>query len=159
MTRKPKFLFDECSLGRPTAKALEQLLGFSPDEAEIAHVIDKYGEGATDEEWIPQAASEGWIIVTADAGKHKSKGEKLPIVCEKFAVTHIVFSRAVNRFSSFGRQRAIIDNWEGLVKTAEAPPGSRFSIRLANPKTGRTTLVLVKQPDVPKGKTQGQLFP
>lgn len=158
MTQNPKFLFDECSLGRPSVKALKQLVGFSGDDAEVAHVIDKYGTGAIDEEWIPQASEEGYTIITADAGKHRSKGEKLPIVCEQYRVTHIIFSRALNRFSSFGRQRAIVDNWEQLVKTAEAPNGSRYSLRVTNVKTGRTTLIHVSSPEDSGEKEQKVLF-
>lgn len=156
MTRV-KFLFDECALGVPALAAIRNVLKFNPQTAELDHVISRFGAGAKDDDWIPTAAIEGWIVVTADSGRHKSRGGKLPLLCEQFGVTHIVMSTAVNKLSSFGRQRAIIDNWEAMVGVADEPRGSRFSLRMVGSQ-GRTTLVFVKCPEPGTGKVQQELF-
>lgn len=152
-----KFLFDECALGAPAVAAIQTVLKFSPQTAELDHVITRFGAGANDDDWIPAAAGEGWIVVTADAGKHKSKGGKLPVLCEQFGVTHIVMSAAVNKMSSFGRQRVIIENWEAILAVADEPKGSRFSLRRVGSQ-GRTTLVCVKRPESGTVKVQQDLF-
>jgi hypothetical protein len=143
---RAKFIIDENSLGIPATDSLKELLSFSPDDAEIDHVIRRFGAGTPDEEWIPRLAEDGWVVITADAGKNRSSGRKLPDVCKEFRITHVIIAPGLHKRNNFCKQRAIVDNWERLLAAAEAPRGSRYSLKLSDPATGRTTLVCVSQP-------------
>jgi len=153
-----RILFDEC-IGQPTLDAVKAILGFSALDADVAHVVQLYGAGTLDDVWIPRAASEGWIIVTTDRGKQKSRGGKLPELCKRYRLTHVVFSAGANKMRAFQKQRAIVDHWEELVALTKEPPGSCYSLRCVGPSDrGRTVLVLVSRGEEIGPKTQQPLF-
>jgi len=41
--------------------------------------LDHFADGASDEEWITRAASEGWVVLTKDAGVRRKPNERLAI--------------------------------------------------------------------------------
>ncbi|WP_237228910.1 hypothetical protein [Rubinisphaera sp. JC750] len=116
---KPKILFDEC-IGRPLVTRLTDFVTYHNDgEPELCHLLDLFGPGVYDEEWIPRIASEDWTVITQDRGsKGRKKGTPLPEVCEEFGVTHILLSRRVAQFSSFLKAVAIVSVWPQIVDIA-----------------------------------------
>jgi len=139
-----KVLFDEC-VTLPVLDALLVSTGLSSTSTVIEHLLNKFPRGTPDDIWIPAIAEESPIVVTADRGARPSKGGKLPVLCEAFGVTHVVFSGALNQRPGFAKVRAIIDNWEGIIQTSSAPPGSRFNLNIVNSQLFRTKLVLAKE--------------
>ncbi len=82
MSEPDKFLFDECSIGKPALKALKAVLQFEGTPPNIEHLLDKFPMSTFDIAWVPQIAEEGWIVISADRGKGKKRGGKLPLVCQ-----------------------------------------------------------------------------
>ncbi len=145
MTRTPKFLFDEC-LPRPVVEShiVDSLRLFGAG-AEIAHLLSRFPPGTPDRDWIPQIAREGWIIVTADAGKQSKKSEKLPIICREQRVTHVILSRALHKRKAFDKCHAITGAWGDLLATPDAIPGTHFSLQLTHSHS--VSLVRIWEPD------------
>jgi PIN like domain len=139
VTKKLKLMFDEC-IGKPVMESLPQLLSFSKhDQFELGHVLDRQKQGIHDEDWIPQLAPEGWIVVTGDRGKGgKKKGEKLPFVCMRNQVTHIMLGPSLLHKPSFDKVVAIVQVWDEIAKLPDAPAGSAF---LLSVKSGRAKLI------------------
>jgi len=141
---QPKFLFDECTLSARAVGVLAQLLEFAipASSATVQHKLNFHddGEGIWDEVWIPEAAKEGWIIISADRGKKGGckKGEKLPRVCRDVQVTHVLMSGGIMKRKQFDKVLSILSVWYELLGTAEAPGGTRFMLEPASP--GRATL-------------------
>src|SRR4051812_28060551 len=112
-------------------QALAALLASAPEKPDLRHVLDFQAQGVHDEVWIPQVAAEGWIIITGDRGKRgkQSKGEKLPILCRKYDITHVMFSGTLQHKSGFEKNRAIVGAWPELVKLPGEPKGSGWLLR------------------------------
>jgi hypothetical protein len=98
-----RLLFDEC-LGRPAVERLEQLVAMGGGEKpRIRHVLEYAPPGTRDEDWIPRLAPEGWTVITSDGGRrpNKKRGEKLPRLCARYAITHVLLSPTVHVRTSF----------------------------------------------------------
>lgn len=129
-------------MGRPAISSLATLVDISSEPVELAHVLDFYAQGTPDEEWIPAIASKGWIVVTADRGKRSSRGgEKLPMLCRQWRVTHAVMSAKIHAMKSIEKIRCLLEVWDDLVALQHAPRGSRHSIRLSS--GGRAIIAMV----------------
>ncbi|NQT37489.1 MAG: hypothetical protein HQ581_08375 [Planctomycetes bacterium] len=134
---QPKYLFDECALSACAVATLAQLLEFaSPDSsATVQHKLKfhDHGEGIWDEVWIPEAAKEGWIVISADRGKKggRKKGEKLPRVCRDFQVTHVLMSGGMMKRKQFDKILSILSVWYPLLDTAKEPGGTQFMMEPA----------------------------
>lgn len=116
-----------------------------------------FGASANDRDFLPQLAEEGWVVVSADRGKNSAKSDRLPLICVELRITHVLFSRGAHKLTTFGKYRAIIDNWEDLAKTADAPKGSGYSIRRTSGEHGKTILVHVASPS-PMVEPGGQML-
>jgi hypothetical protein len=139
VTRKLKLLFDEC-LGKPVVEKLGELLTRLVEEpVELRHLLDLQPPGTKDQIWVPKIAGGDWIVISTDRGK-KNKGAKLPLVCQRFGVTHVLFSAAVHRRTSREKIEAILEVWPDLAKVADAPRGSRYLLMLT--PAGKAKLVL-----------------
>lgn len=126
MNEPPKFLFDEC-LGRPITEVLRRFVGLHRHQVGIIHLLDKFPAGTHDDVWIPVIAKEGWIIVSADRGK--SSGPKLPSVCAKLGVRHILYSPRAASLPQFEKARAFLRVWRDAVNLWEANPGTRADLK------------------------------
>ncbi len=160
MSTPVRILFDEC-VTLPILKALLVTTDLSSTSVVIEHLLDKFPVGTLDDIWIPAVAEEGPIVVTADRGSRPSKGGKLPALCEAFRMTHVVLSGALSQWPGFAKARAILDNWEDILQTVDAPPGSRYNLTVVNARLYRAKLNLVKKAIEPGEETlrQGELFP
>ena len=127
-----RFLLDEC-LGRPIVEPLAKLIGMGGGEKpELRHVLDFTASGTRDEVWIPSVAREGWTVITADRGStpNKQRGEKLPRLCARFNITHILLSSAVQNRTGFEKLLTILSVWYKLIDIADDPTaqGNRYAI-------------------------------
>ncbi len=124
---------------------LVEFLKLSPHSVEAKHVTDFQFNGIHDEIWIPQIAADGYIVITADAGKGGTgKGEKLPRVCVVHKVTHLIFSTNVHRKKTFEKTTILIQVIDEIVKLACEPKGSRFQLRLTT--AGNPTICKIESP-------------
>jgi PIN like domain len=100
-----KLLFDE-NFGRPLVSALKGLLAFSRDCPEVRHILELQTAGKKDPDWVPQLASNGWVILTCDRGK--SAGPKLPQLCRAYRITHVLISGGLHNSPQFEKARAVL---------------------------------------------------
>jgi len=140
-----KLLFDEC-VGKAVLPKIAELLAISEKQPDLAHVLQFQEQGVHDKEWIPLIAEEGWIVVTADRGKRgkKSKGEKLPLVCRQFGVTHVMLSSSIHHKSNFDKIRILLEVWPEIMDLVKAPRGSGYLLRLTT--AGHAQLAQVYSP-------------
>jgi hypothetical protein len=130
VTSPIKILFDEC-LSQPAVKQISDFESFGGAMVEIAHVLDRFPRGTLDRDWIPQIASESWLVVSADRGRGSAKGGKLPFLCRELLVTHLVLGSGFNKRSMHFKMQEIVAKFERIAAICQAPRGSGFSISLS----------------------------
>ncbi len=121
-----KILIDE-NISRPWTTKLREYLSNYPERPEIEHVIDfqrRHGCSQEDEIWIPKAAKEKWILITADRAR-RCGGEKLPLLCIQYKLTHILMSSRIQAETQQERSRVIITLWQKIAALTLEPPGTR----------------------------------
>ena len=121
-------LFDE-NFGKPIVRALASLLSFHELNPTVKHLLDLAPPGEPDERWIPRISAEDWIVVTKDKGAHG--GSKLPIICRRQRVTHVLLVGRLTERRQFEQVRAVLVVWPNLIRASDVPRGSRFRLRLA----------------------------
>jgi hypothetical protein len=125
-----KLLFDEC-VGAHIAAGFGDFLRTQYAEAhEVRHLSEFQKLGTADEIWIPDMASKGFVAVTGDRGKN-GRGKKLPLLCVKYSMTHIMFLPSIHSMKSADKIRAVISLWEDIAKASKSPRGSRFMMSSA----------------------------
>lgn len=149
MTQELRLLFDDC-LSKHAIAALATLASYSDVELEVAHLATIQQSGKSDDEWIPEIAEKGYVVITTDRGKKPSRGGKLPFLCRKHGVTHVMLSAAMHRRNQFDKIRAILSLWpELLAIAAENPRGAGFSLRLHGGKRLSPILARVSEAPTP----------
>jgi hypothetical protein len=138
-----RFLFDEC-ISLPSFEKLCKHVRALPDPAELTHLVEWEWSGTRDEEWIPKIAADGWVVVSADKGRKSelAKGRKLTAVCVALGVTHVLVSQAIHRKKSDEKAAIFVNAWPIIAKAAEAPAGTRFSLRYDG-KTGKVVMKMM----------------
>lgn len=131
-----RFLFDEC-FGKPIVEPLRALVGMGKGEKpELKHILDITASGTHDEVWIPQIAREGWTVITIDGGRrpNKQRGEKLPRLCARYNLTHVILSPAVHQRTAFEKLLTVLSVWYELIDIADDPAmkGSRYAMEPLN---------------------------
>lgn len=149
MTLRAKILIDEC-ISRPAIEVLRPYLDLNSDLSEVAHQLDIYGEGADDSVWVPQAAKDGWSVVTADRGKHSPVEAKLPVLCEAYGVTHILISAGLAKRRMQFRVLKIEQHWNEIVAAAISPDKGRYSLRLVGESASSLKLLKLFSDSRPK---------
>lgn len=122
-------MFDSCCFGRVAVDKLIEFLGSGSDNVDFAHLSDFQLQEALDDDWVPQFVEEGWIVISADQGKRPSKGSKLPLLCRRYGVTHVLLSGSVHDLRTFDKARAIAAVWPSLLTLSNAPKGSCHKIQ------------------------------
>jgi hypothetical protein len=123
-----KLLLDEC-LGWPLVESINSFLSWDLPPPTIRHLFSYFKAGTCDSVWIPAVADEGWIILTADRAR-KSSLHKLPAICHQYKITHILMGPSILRLKQNQKAAAIVSVWDDIKKCGDAPPGSRFILRL-----------------------------
>jgi hypothetical protein len=119
-----KFVFDE-----NFAPNLARALALLDNEHEVASVVDKYGRGLDDIDWIPRLADEdeNWVILTID--KRISRNKKITEVWKQAGLTTFFFVGAWAHTSSWDRIVKTIGLWKNIVeKACQAKRGSVFKV-------------------------------
>jgi hypothetical protein len=129
VAQKAKFLFDSCCFGRVALKQLLELVGSAVGRAQIAHLSEFQLHNKLDDDWVPQFVEEGWIVISSDRGTTPSKGSKLPLLCRRFGITHVLLSAAVHDLSTREKCRAIAAVWPDLLALPEHPRGSEHRLQ------------------------------
>lgn len=126
-----RLLFDECVAPRLYKEAFGQFLKFCPEIEETKHLIDMQ-KGAQDDEWVPVIAKDGWIIISTDRGRKgtKGRGERLPIVCKRHNITHVLISGRIQQKGRFEIACSILDVRKKLYELPNEPRGSCFLLKL-----------------------------
>jgi hypothetical protein len=126
-----RIIFDE-NFGAPHLERLRAYIAGQPGlEADVLHTLDFQKAGVWDENWIPQKAAEGWIIISQDRAKNThggKKGEPLPKVCVKHRVTHVLLTSSAAKQKMLAKIQLIISVWPQIVALHSEPRGSRFSL-------------------------------
>lgn len=144
-----KLLFDSCCFGQTSVSKLKEFLIEDELEVEIAHLRDFKLDNSLDDVWVPKMVQENWVVVSSDRGTTKSKGSKLPLLCKKFRMTHILLSASVHNLKSFEKVKAILSAWPELGSVFEAENGTEFRLQ----KRGQIGFRLIEQkPDTPRLK-------
>lgn len=114
-----RLLFDECVAPRLYKEVFAQFLIFCPEIEETKHVIDLQ-RGEDDEKWVPELAAGGWIVISTDLGSKgtKGRGERLPIVCKKHNITHVLISGSIQQKGRFEIVCSILDVRKQLLPGA-----------------------------------------
>lgn len=140
MTTATRLLFDDC-LSKHAVNALKTLAEFTSGSVEFAHLVDFNLSGKTDDEWVPEIADQGWIVVTTDRGKKPSRGGKLPFLCQRYGVTYVMLSAAIHKRNTFDKIRAMFDVWPQLAALVPSNPCKGYLIQ--GPATSRATIAQV----------------
>lgn len=134
MPRPLKVLLDECVSSPRTVQALETVLGLvdNDDPPELVFLNDFTGcAGTKDKDWIPKAVEAGFdVVLTTDQGR-KKKGDKLPELCAKYQLTHVLVSATLKQKGLQYMTFAIVGAWHGIV-AAHQEDTLRFHLRLVN---------------------------
>lgn len=144
MTQALRLLFDDC-LSKHAIAALLRLAEFSRSPVEVAHLATINLEGCCDDDWVPRIAHEGYVVISTDRGKKISRGAKLPILCRRHKVTHVLLTGAVHQLNQFDKLRAIFCVWPLIVSAAESPRGSGYLLKKTN--SGGFDLIPIQPPD------------
>ena len=123
-----RILFDDC-LSKKAVQALADIAQFSRGAVEVSHLASLDSEGDLDDDWIPRFSGDGYLLVTTDRGKKKSRGGKLPIICQRNGMRHVMMSAAVHNLNQFDKLRALFTVWPNLLSAANAVPGAGFVLR------------------------------
>jgi predicted nuclease of predicted toxin-antitoxin system len=115
-----RFVFDEC-LSDKIPKAL-QIMG-----KDTCSYKDHWESGAPDTQWIPQAARNGWCIVTSD----KLRPHRRLALSQPGSRVFLIASRNLKPWEEF---RLLVDKWDDIEKAAE-DTAAPFILRV--PKKGR----------------------
>lgn len=155
--RQRRILFDEC-IGKPHVERLKTFVeGKSGPKVQIAHLLDFQSQGVKDEDWVPRAIREGWIIITQDRGRGGiKKGEPLPRVFRSLKGTHVVLSRRVGERKSEQKIDIIHSVWEEILDLDLKPRGSKFVIE-PRPGTASQGKLVDRSPPEIRNPTLGPM--
>ncbi len=128
-----KILIDE-NIGQPITVSLANLLTWHVLKPEVKHIQEFYEKGTPDDEWIPQLSKDNWIIISTDRGQ-KYGGPKLPTICKKLNISHILISASLHKEKQFEKARAIVYVWPEIIGIPNDPPGTRYSLHYSSHKT------------------------
>ena len=90
-----KVLVDECIGSRRSLEAINHVLSIGegdnpPEFVLVTDFMDQ--QGTKDKVWNPKAARAGFrLVLTTDQG-NKKRGDKLPELCQKHGITHILMT-------------------------------------------------------------------
>ena len=142
-----RILLDE-NTGAPFVAALRKVAELDRrHNCEIAHTIDLFGKGAKDQDWVPRIMNEGWLLVTEDRGRNSRQEERLPQLCQRHSVTHVlVLPALLKRGGQFEKMRALLAVWPELLAMAEAQKGLRARLKYSGPACSGFRLERVVEP-------------
>ncbi len=122
-----KLFFDEC-LSKRLPVQISQIYSEDYPDLKTLHLTECYEPGTPDEKWIPLLEKEkDWIVITADDGMGSNKA-KLPLICAKLGITHIVMTPALHQSPYREHKQAILCLWPQFVFIPQPPKGTKISM-------------------------------
>lgn len=133
MSTRPTFYVDRC-LGKAAAQALRDA------GASVEVHDDHFARDAPDEEWIPQVAERGWVILTKDKNIRRRAGEREAVVTAQARIITLTSGnmRGADMAALFVGHLA---EMEGLATTQPVPFVAILGpdgLRVVLPKSGGT---------------------
>lgn len=111
---------------------LKSLLG---TDAEFRHLCDDLRQGVPDQEWVPQIAATGCVVITSDGGRQSKRGLKLPDILRAFGVTHVILSPTLHSKPMSEKVAALVSVWPELERlTLER--NARFVLKYQSSRGG-----------------------
>lgn len=130
-----RLFFDECCSPR-LVKKLAELNAAKCPGLEINHLSDFFKRGDPDDKWLTLLKKKGeWIVVSADRG-HQTKGAKLPMVCRKLEITHLLFSSVLVKGGYTVQESVMIQIWGEITKLPLSPQGTQLTLSGKKGPTG-----------------------
>lgn len=125
MTDPIKILLDEC-ISKKIAPPLQELAEKDRNrDITFASIFDLGWDHQKDPEWIPKAATDGWIVISTDWGI-KNRSVSFRVICEQNGVTHVLMTKSILHDNQFEKACAILQVKEDLFALTKAPKGSGF---------------------------------
>ena len=116
-----RLLFDECCSKRLPGKLAEI---YAEDyQIETKHLTEFFSKGDDDADWLPLIESGGWIVITTDRGKDPKK-PKLPVICERLGINHLMFTSELLNAGYAAQKQALLCVWPQLVRITALPKGT-----------------------------------
>ena len=118
------------------AKALAALQeGRLDEDVEVRHVKDHFGEGITDEDWLPKAGKEKAVIITKDYSIRRTRAEME--ICESFGLV-VIFLKPPSKsgFKYWDLVEIVIKHWENIKECGrrERPAAYKITMRKSRPE-------------------------
>ena len=125
MTETVKILLDEC-ISKKIASPLQELAKKDTRRnITFASIFDFGWNSLKDPEWIPEAATDDWIVISTDWGI-KDKSVSFRVICEQNGVTHVLMDKPILHDNQFEKACAILHVKEELFSLTAAPKGRGF---------------------------------
>jgi hypothetical protein len=122
-----RLFFDECCSPRLPRELFEFYHKDYPGLA-VRHVLDNYKAGTPEPDWLaPLREDKSWLVITKDCGK-KSPEHKLPLICQEWGITHVVFTAALIHAGFSQHKAALVTVWPQLVLLRKLPLGTQVKL-------------------------------
>lgn len=96
-------------LQKPLNKKYKNL----PDEIEVRYLPDDFGEGAKDEEWIPQLGGRKSYVITSDLNIYRTRHQRALCLDHNLGVFFFKFPKSCKYWQIV---KLIIDRWEQIIQ-------------------------------------------
>jgi len=116
-----------------------------PDAPIISSIFAEQWNGKADSEWFPEIVRGGWIPVSVDQGRKRSRGPALPDLCEEARIAHVLGSVAFHQRKQQDKLLLFSGVWPALRTSLElSTHGERIIIQLTPKQT--PTLKILQPP-------------
>ena len=106
------------------------------DPIEVISIIDEFGRGAEDEEWIPKAGKQGSCIITQDYNISRIKHQQK--LCRQYQLGMFYFRPpSKSGFSYWDMVQLMVKHWPAICKIAtkeKKPFAYRITSRSSKPE-------------------------
>ena len=95
--------------------------GRKREEIEVLHCKEKFGRGAKDEDWLPQAARMHGVVITQDLNIHRTRSQWE--ICEQYKIG-IFFFRPPKKspYTYWEWIREVVKHWEAIKALGKSTP-------------------------------------
>lgn len=132
MPKRLRLLLDECVSSPKSLWATRTVLeGLDAQDSVHLDFLQNFMKrrGTKDKVWVPAAAEAGFsLVITADQGR-KKRGDKLPALCEKYRLTHVLVTHPVMARGLSFITFALLGAWSKVL-AASNDPCLRFKLQL-----------------------------
>jgi hypothetical protein len=105
------------------------------DDIEVLNIVDEFGRGSADEEWIPRVGMEGGVVVTQDRNIHRIRQQR-ELYKECNLGIFLIKPPSKTGYKYWELVRFIIDRWDMITEMTgrtKRPFGFILKARSFNP--------------------------